>query len=388
MNVLKVVFCIAIVGLIGLPLMAFENSAEEQTIELPLGNEGDFSHSVFAEFITATWCPYCRYAHAAFRNIYQNEWYPFYYVSLVYDVNSNAVPRLNELSTYYLPTAYFDGGYEVYVGGDPGGTTESYYNTSILSSGENIVADVTSSLSVMWLEDATMNIDISLFNNEVLGYNGNLRIYVTEITSSMGWIDTGDVPYTNAFLDYAFNDNISIEPKSTWGTSIVWNGNEHDDGYGNTFSTITYDNILVIAVLFNEEKHQAYAVPPNEQPFDAYYVDETVAAVPSVDTTSPEIEMTFPQEGYLHMFNRAIFPVGSTIILGDITIKADATDADTGIGTIEFYIDDELQSTVSSYPYEWTLEDTLFLKHTIKTIAKDLAGNTASDEQEIIIFNL
>ena len=87
---------------------------------------------------------------------------------MVYDVNSNAAPRLDELSTYYLPTAYFDGGLDVYVGGDPGGTTESYYNASILACSENIVADVSSSLSVMWLGEATIGIDISISTNESL----------------------------------------------------------------------------------------------------------------------------------------------------------------------------------------------------------------------------
>ena len=77
MKGLKIVFCVIVVGLIGMPLMAFENHAETQEITLPLESSADFTHTVFAELSTATWCPYCRYAHAALRNIYANEWYPF-----------------------------------------------------------------------------------------------------------------------------------------------------------------------------------------------------------------------------------------------------------------------------------------------------------------------
>ncbi|KAA0000214.1 MAG: hypothetical protein FE047_01975 [Thermoplasmata archaeon] len=54
---------------------------------------------------------------------------------------------------------------------------------------------------------------------------------------------------------------------------------------------------MVIAVVFNSEKHEGYAVPPNENPFDAYYVDETVASIPSVDDIAPQLQIINPKEG-------------------------------------------------------------------------------------------
>jgi len=378
--------CLLILAAIMVPASAVK--IEDATISPQMANsQTDFTHTVFAEFSTATWCSYCKYAHAALKDIYAHGWYPFYYVSLVYDENVHASGRLDDLNTYYLPTVYFDGGYLVEVGGDPQ-TTEGYYNESIISCGARQVSDVDVSLSAMWMGNATMKIDVAVYNNEVLGYEGCLKVYVTEISSARGWLDTGDHPYTFAFLDYALNGDVQVGPKETWQETVIWNGNEHTDGHGGTFGNITADNIMIIAALSNAEWHQGYAVPPREQPFDAYYVDDTAAAIPGMDTSPPQATVEIPKEGYLYLMGKEIVPVGATVVIGAITARADANDAETGIGVVEFYVDDTLQSTVSSYPYEWLWDAPAFFKHTLKVVAKDFAGNTASDEREIWIFNI
>ncbi|RLF41241.1 MAG: hypothetical protein DRN21_00620, partial [Thermoplasmata archaeon] len=100
------------------------------------------------------------------------------------------------------------------------------------------------------------------------------------------------------------------------------------------------------------------------------------------------VTVEIPKEGYLCLMGKEIVPVGATVVIGAITARADANDAETGIGVVEFYVDDTLQSTVSSYPYEWLWDAPAFFKHTLKVVAKDFAGNTASDEREIWIFNI
>jgi hypothetical protein len=348
----------------------------------------DFTHTVFGELSTATWCPYCRYAHAALKNIYNNGEYPFYYVSFVFDKNADATERLEEYNVYYIPFVAFDGGYDVYVGGESGGVTQDAYNSSIVASGARQVMRLETNLSVIWLGDATLDIKATVQNDEALGYEGRIRVYVTEISSERGWRDTGGVPYTFAFLDYAFNEDIHIDGGDIWQKSTTWNGYEHADGYGNDFGNITQDNIMVIAAVFNAERHQGYAVPPDESPFDAYYVDDVVATAPVQDDTPPTLEITHPKEGYLHMFDREIIPLGVTLVIGDITVGVEAEDEETGIGTVEFYVDDILKHTASSSPFEWLWAETAFLRHTIKTIAYNNAGNMASDEQVVWILNL
>jgi glutaredoxin len=52
-----------------------------------------YTHTILGEFGTATWCGYCKFAHAALKNIYAGGWHPFYYVSLVCDKNTHGLQR-------------------------------------------------------------------------------------------------------------------------------------------------------------------------------------------------------------------------------------------------------------------------------------------------------
>jgi thiol-disulfide isomerase/thioredoxin len=237
-----------------------------------------FTHTVLAEFGTTTGCPYCPYGHAALEQIYEDPGYSIYYISMVDNKNTHAAARNNEYNHNGWPSVFFDGGYQVRVGvytSIP--QTVNYYKSAINSCGNRAVPDIMAEVSADWLGSATMNITVSVQNNETNKYNGHLHVYVTEMVSSMGWNDAWGNAYTFAFLDYAFNEDISIDAESTWQSSTIWNGNTHNDGHGHTFGGISQDNIMVIVAVFNEEWHQGYADPPGGNPFDAYYLDESAA---------------------------------------------------------------------------------------------------------------
>jgi len=51
-------------------------------------------------------------------------------------------------------------------------------------------------------------------------------------------------------------------------------------------------------------------------------------------------------------------------------------------------VDDELEATLTNESYSWLWDERIIGRHTIKVIAYDIAGNIASDEQEVWIFNL
>jgi hypothetical protein len=108
---------------------------------------------------------------------------------------------------------------------------------------------------------------------DTITYNGELRIYVVEPISR--WTNFNGEPYHFGFLDFAFNDMLQIEYQDTYSNSITWDGNQV--GFGD----IEEDNILVIAALFNPEINKGYSYPPFKSPFEAHYVDATVAAIPS-----------------------------------------------------------------------------------------------------------
>jgi len=256
-------------------------SLDSETIDVEIsGNEKlDFTHTVLAEYGTATWCGYCPYAHTALKNIYASGDYPFYYVSLVRDKNIPVCdPRLfNELNLYGYPTVWFDGGYRVNVGGST--SNEAQFRSSISSSGSRDVFDVDIDLYVTWLGGTKMQIDVSVDNNEQNKYDGTIRVYITEIESSIEWRDVWGDLYTFSLLDFAFKEDgtgkdISISAGDTWSDTTTWDGSDHG------FSGITEDNIMVIAAVFNDEWHQGYSYPPTGNPFDAYYVDDAKGVTP------------------------------------------------------------------------------------------------------------
>jgi hypothetical protein len=259
------------------------NDIDKDNKDAMADNSNKGTHTVLAEYGTATWCGFCKYAHAALKNIWAGGQQDFYYVVFVNDVNPYCAPRMTEYNLYGYPTVWFDGGYQVVVGAGSTAAAEANYNAAIDTSEVRAVYDVDAQLSVEWQGSATMSIDVSVLNNEGSTYDGHIRVYVTEIENTQGWTDTWGYPYTYAFLNYALDQDISIGAGNTWSDSTIWNGND----YG--FGSITDDNIMVIAAVFNDDWHQGYSYPPSSNPFDAYYVDETVGAIPSADTDPPII---------------------------------------------------------------------------------------------------
>ena len=213
---------------------------------------------------------------------------------MAYDYCIHAQNRLIEYNAYWVPIVYFDGGYGIEIGSYGVQKTKNLYIQQIESCGVRDVEDVDAEVSVQWLGNAAMRVSVTVENHEPTEYNGTIRVFVTEIVSTMGWVDPYNNKYRHTFLDYAFNETLAIPASETWQKSTVWDGNLHDDGHGNTFGNITYDNTLVMAAVYNDEWHQGYSDPPNGCPFDAYYVDESHGARP--DQLSADTE-TLPEAG-------------------------------------------------------------------------------------------
>ena len=101
------------------------------------------------------------------------------------------------------------------------------------------------------------------------------------------------------------------------------------------------------------------------------------------DTTPPEVHITKPVSG-IYFNNKLLFNSATTLIILDIDIEVDAFDDQSGIDRIEFYIDDVIKDTTSYPPYSLLWNERSFKRHTIKVIAFDKAGNSASDELSVI----
>ena len=80
------------------------------------------------------------------------------------------------------------------------------------------------------------------------------------------------------------------------------------------------------------------------------------------------VEVTKPRSGYLYIFDREMFPIGLTFIIGKITIEAEVT-SDYYVERVDFYIDGQLKKSDYVEPYTCLLEDTLSFLHTIKGLS-------------------
>lgn len=102
------------------------------------------------------------------------------------------------------------------------------------------------------------------------------------------------------------------------------------------------------------------------------------------DSKPPTVTITDPIGFYIRDTKKISFPPGFNfaIVIGKVTIKADASDAQSGMDRVEFYVDNNLQTTVNSAPYQWLWSTStgIFGKHTIYVKAYDLAGNSAVSE--------
>ena len=257
---------------------------------------GKGTHSVLGEFVTSTYCSWCKYAHGALMEIDDEGQYDFYYVTHVTNKCAWAADREDEFNTYGHPTVYFDGGYQVELGSSDVEEAKTRYINAIDACGARAVPNLTVVPQVVWVDDATLGIRIGITNNEAEVYEGYLRTFVTETASSVNWKDTNGLPYTYAFLDYSIKEpDLVIAPGATYIGSDTWVGAEHHCGIGDppyvVYDIITRDNTTVIAGVYNDEWHQGYSYPPDQFPFDAYYVDEAEGTAPRIkgDTNGDDL---------------------------------------------------------------------------------------------------
>jgi hypothetical protein len=96
--------------------------------------------------------------------------------------------------------------------------------------------------------------------------------------------------------------------------------------------------------------------------------------------------ITKPREGYLYIANREIMPTlrGKTLVLGNILITTSVQDATS----VEFYVDGNLRKRVTTEPYEWQWEETIFGVHElgVKVFGKD--DTFAFQTIPVTIFNI
>jgi hypothetical protein len=116
-----------------------------------------------------------------------------------------------------------------------------------------------------------------------------------------------------------------------------------------------------------------------------YSILQKIMVGDGIDHEPPQLTITHPKEKYIYIKNQELFPFFATLILGYVNVNATATDA-FGVTKVEFYVDNTLQVTDTTAPYNWTWNEPAFFRHTIKLIAYDTSDN--SKEQQLIVWKL
>jgi len=294
-------------------------------------------------------------------------------------MNTKAADRLTYYNEYGNPTVYIDGGYKVIMGGT---NEESTYAEAIRSAESRDVPAIQITVNAEYDNTSKgLLTKVIVENYENNTYAGHLRVYLTEIISK--WNDYTGNPYHYAFLDYIFDEDISI------------NSNDQDS-FSNTrdISELDPENLMIVAVVFNTESHTAYSKPPNENPFDAYYADAVNATVVvEGGNLPPSVGISFPEQGKIFRHNKAILKsfyktalLTNTWIVGPIKIIANASD-DSGIEKVEFLIKGKRKqwnATVFEAPYEFNWRKFALGRYTITVTAFDKQGKTSADSIDVI----
>ncbi|MGC9308365.1 MAG: OmpL47-type beta-barrel domain-containing protein, partial [Thermoplasmatota archaeon] len=210
------------------------------------------------------------------------------------------------------------------------------------------------------------------------GRHTNTARIVINVVTSVAPVTTCDVypPHPAKYTGW-YTDAVTIRLDAVDGVSGV-SGTYYRFNEGNW---LTYTESIVVAT-------------DGRYTLEYYSVDNAgnEEAVQSntfkIDKTSPSLTFKQPSQGHLYLMGREILPLKHTVVIGPATLAVDAGDDTAGIEMVEFYIDDELQKTVTDEPFELVWDEPAFWKHTIQAIAVDQAGNRATVEQEIWIFNI
>jgi hypothetical protein len=234
-----------------------KNNVLNENGEISLKN--NFTHTVFVGTATSQNCPPCDPWNQNIHNVYASEDYNFEYVEMIgYDtdgkiLNLKAHDWIEKYSIGAFPTSILDGGYKRIIGNRP-----KQLPNALNLCGNRTVSNITGNITLSWLGDAIIQVNISIINNESFPYEGYMRVFISEIVSRYKTYNGSD--YHFGFLDFAFDEIVVINPKEKYADSIIWDGKEHGDEHGNDFGDIIANNTQVTFVIYDSEG----------------YVDETV----------------------------------------------------------------------------------------------------------------
>jgi hypothetical protein len=99
----------------------------------------------------------------------------------------------------------------------------------------------------------------------------------------------------------------------------------------------------------------------------------------------PTVQITAPEPG-LYLFGNKLLSASKVIIIGAFTVEATASDAESGIYRVQFFLDGDLVSEDTELPFSAYIAERHMGAGTIKVVAEDFAQNTAEDTLDITYY--
>lgn len=120
--------------------------------------------------------------------------------------------------------------------------------------------------------------------------------------------------------------------------------------------------------------------------FDYTVVEQALVICPVPDTTPPLLEITKPINALYFLNTQIITLSGGILVIGPIEVQAVASDDESGLDRVEFYVNQQLYGNVTTAPYTWLWNQTAFFRQVLTVKAFDKEGNKASKELEVWKF--
>ena len=346
----------------------------------------ELNHTVFIEEATGETCVYCPGVSELVHDLYNSGEYNFQYVSMVVE-HEKANKRLqDDYNNVGQPTLYIDGGFKVILGGgkEKEDVDASKFTEAIRTAEQRSVPAIKVTVETDYENGSgefVTNVVVKSYEEGT--YNGTLKVYLAEIISR--WNYKNGKPIYHGFIDFIINEEISVEAGEEISKSEKWD-----------LSGLDPENLIVAAVVFSSKSEVRYSFPnglteETKMPFNAYFADAADGTtLISGGNLPPTVGFSNPVEGMFHVFGKPLFKtiLKGTRLIGKTNIVADAHD-DGAIEKVEFYVNGNLVLTDDEAPYEYTLKkmglfkSIFFRKHTIKVIAYDDTGKTATDQLEV-----
>jgi hypothetical protein len=227
------------------------------------------------------------------------------------------------------------------------------------------------------------------FNADMIGYaetaQGGKNVTLSP-TEDAHWI-TDEINSVNDNYSIGFNINIGgdITPERSRG------GSDYYD-----FMLYGYEVIAFWESEWNRDYFHTEEDTIEHINF-SYFVNVTKLIVGSlahladmVEIDHPMLRIGSPKRGRLYFEDRTlrIFRHHRTIVIDDVLIYTEVKPGDSPIEKVEFYFDGKLKHTDMEKPYLWRINQRSIRKHTIKAVAYDEKGRTASDQISFRFVNL